>query len=261
MAPAVYGASAIQAQFPLPVYGKPDFESPILFTVEAGTTVLVSDRTYGAFRKIKAKLLGQSRTGFVPATDLKARKAPPRERIWGLGGGFTYSRLSQGSKSFSTVDQVNYKISGYSGQSVSPLLSVQGGFKNFWRAFCMYRRVNLSGDASSDIGGTSAQHVELEYTMLALGGQFAWGLWSDLWYAGLGAEFAKTTASKVMFGAQDLTKDADPPDYISVFGVTGLQLKAGDKFSMFGELRVGAVTNQSPSITVVEVSAQLLYWP
>lgn len=253
-------ASTIKVQFPLSVYGKPDFESPVLFTVEAGAMVLVSDKAYGGWRKIKTKVLGKSRIGYVPANDLKAQKLPPRTRTKGVGGGIAYSRLTQGSKKFSTADQVSYNISGYSGSTINPLFTYQSGQDNFWRVYGMYRQVSLTGTATSDISGVPAQNIKIEYTMIALGGQMAWSLFGKYWYGGLGAEIAKSISGKVLFGNQDLSGDTDHPDYISGHGVSGLQMRFGESLSMFVEGRVGVVSNQEPVITVLEVAANLLYW-
>jgi len=256
-----YGAaSTIKVQFPLSVYGKPDFESPVLFTVERGATVLVSDKPYGGFRKIKTTVLGKARLGFVPANDLSAQKLPPRNRLSAIGGGVAYSRLTQGSKTFTTADQVNYSISGYSGQTINPTFTYQKGQQSFWRVYGMYRLVNLNGTAKSDIAGVPQQDVKIEYTMIALGGQMAWGLFGKYWYGGFGAEIAKSTSGKVLFGNQDLSGDVENPDYMSGHGMSGLQLRMGDKYSMFVEARLGVVSNQDPVLTVVELVANFMYW-
>ncbi len=256
-----FAASQIQVRFPISVYYKADFESPISFTVEPGSIITVSDKNYGGFRKIKATVFGKAQMGYVAASDLNQQRAPPKKRNWGVGGGFAYTRLSQGAKSFSTADQVNYTISRYTGQTFNPAISFQYGQRHFWRVSGLYRSVVLDGTATTDIASVPKQDIHLEYTMLGLQAQAGWTLWADYWYAGAGIEAAKSMSGSVRMGTQDLTKDAENPDYLSGHGFSGLQFRVKDKYSLFAELRLGAVTNQAPIITVMEIALSVLYWP
>ena len=258
---SAHGASQVEVRMPISVYYKADFESPISFTVDPGTIISVSDKSYGAFRKIKATVFGKSQMGYVAASDLSSQKAPAKKREWGAGGGFAYTRLTQGAKTFSTADQVNYTISSYTGQSFNPSLSFQWGQRNFWRLGGLYRSVVLDGTASTDIAASAKQDIHLEYTMLAAQAQMGWGLMTDYWYGGLGAEAAKSIGGSARLGNQDLTKDTEIPNYLSAHLFSGVQFRVKEKYSLFAEFRIGAVTNQDPFITVMEIALSALYWP
>jgi hypothetical protein len=257
-----FAASTVVVQTAITAYSKPDFNAPVVFTVEAGSSILVSTKAYGGFRKIKTQVEGQSRLGYVTAGDLAQQSRPPKEKTWGLGGGFVYSKISQGEKSFTTEDQVKYVISDYAGTTTYPALSLQFGQKNFWRIHAAYKTVGLSGTArKADIPDAPPLAVEVEYTMAVFGAQMAWGLFSKVFYAGGGFDFAKTLSGKVKFGTQDLTDQAEYPDYLGVHVFSGAQVRLSSSLSLLGEARIGAITNQSPVLTVIEIGAALLFWP
>lgn len=252
-----FAASTVRVQTALSVYSKPDFTSRIVFTLQPGTEIAVSSKAYGGFRKIK----GPGGIGYVTASDLHNQNRPPKQKKWGAGAGLTYTRLSQGEKTFETSDDVEYKITGYSGSNVNPVVSAQFGQRKFWRLHLAYKTVDLAGQARTGIAGAQQPEIRVQYKMLAIGAQLGWGLWSDIFYAGVGAEVDKTMSGKVMFGTQDLSNQTEFPDYLGAHIFSGAQIRMGTSLSIFVEGRMGIVTNQEPVLNVMELGASLLYWP
>lgn len=199
--------------------------------------------------------------GYATANDLARQSGPVHESLWGLGAGAVFANLTQGSKSFSTEDEVVYKIDGYSGQNTNPAITLQMGRRNFWRIYGMYRTVGLEGTATNNIAGSPAQKIQVEYKMAGVGLQAGWRLFADFFYAGLGVEADKTLSGTVKYGKQDISSQTEFPFYLIAQALAGIQLRASPQFSLVLEGRAGAAVNQSPTVNVMEVGVSTLYWP
>jgi hypothetical protein len=257
-APFAYGAKTVTVQGAISAYAKPDFDSPVIFTVAAGSSIVVADKFYGGFRKVKAVVDGRARVGYITAAELVAQHRPPKEKKWGGGGGFVFTRLSQGQKVFIAADRVSYTISNYQSTDLNPALTVQMGQKNFWRFNLGYKTVSLRGNSVSELG--KKEDISIDYKMAAFGLQGGWGLFSRTFYGGLGVEVDKAMSGKVKIGEHDLSGQTEYPDYIGGHLFAGAQIRFTRSLSAFFEGRMGTIFNQDPKLTVVEMAGSLLYW-
>lgn len=231
------------------------------FSLKAGVQISVGDKAIKGFKKIRAELGGRKRVGYVLAADLETQSDLGKHGQWALGGAVFYSRLSQASRSFSTTDEVTYTTDEYVSSSFNVGVFGQYGVKNFWRGYGVLRSVEYNSKAALNVPGASAQQIEVGYRFLGAGLQKAWSLFGDTFYAGLGLEVAKSLSIKAKIGAQDLSDKSKAPDYAGGHVMGGGQYVISNHWSAFGELRLGAVLNQSPTIGVVEVVVSALYWP
>lgn len=260
-APAAFAASTVRLSRAVTVYSKPDFESKVAFTLREGATISVGNATIKGFKKIRATVAGQNRLGYVPVGDFEFHKDLGTHGWWGAGGGFMYSRLSQASKSFSTSDDVAYTLDEYTSSTFNFLGMAQFGAKNFWRGYLAMRSVDFKSKATLNLNGAPQQDVSVAYKFISVGGQRGWGMFTDWSYIGAGVEFAKSLSNRAKLGTQDLSDKTKAPDYLYVFAMGGANYKISDHWSAFAELRLGAVGNQSPMVTVIEVVSSVIYWP
>ncbi|MGE4130041.1 MAG: hypothetical protein AB7F86_00300 [Bdellovibrionales bacterium] len=245
----------------LTVYSEPKRTSTTLFQLIPGQRISIGKKRYGKFRKIKVRLNGVVRSGFVSLEDITSPtpSKPPKPKKWAGGVGMAYSRLSQGSKSFTTDDQVNYDISEISGQNTNPYGLLQLGYGGFWRFYMGLRNVELKGTAKINVTGSSSQDVLINYKMLQMGVQVAWDLWSERLYAGAGFEVSKSLSGSVKMGSRNLS-DAELPTYLGLMGIVGAHLLVADPWALVVEGHAGIISNQTPSLTVMELAVAGLYW-
>ncbi len=257
----VWAASKVRITRPVTVYARPDFESAVAFSLRAGSLITVADKSNKGFKRIRATVGGKKRFGYIPVADLEFQKDLGKRGAWGMGAGLFYSRLSQDSKSFSTSDDVTYTTSEYVSQSFNMSAFFEIGGRDFWRFYGGLRSVEYDSRALVNLPGASAQAIEVGYRFIAVGGQKAWTIFSENFYAGVGLEFDKSISAKAKIGNQDLSSKVEAPDYVVAFAMAGGQYQFHDKWSAFAELRVGAAANQSPTITVLEMVGSIMYWP
>ncbi len=260
-APPAWAASKVRITRAVTVYARPDFESAVAFSLRAGTLISVADKPVQGFKKIRAILGGKKRFGYIPVADLEFHKDMGKRGPWGVGGGLFYSRLAQGSKTFSTSDDVTYSTSEYVSQSYNVAAFFEFGGRDFWRLYGGMRTVEYESKAVLSVPTASDQQIEVGYRFIAVGGQKAWSVFTENFYAGAGLEFAKSISGNAKIGNQDLSSKVEAPDYVMGFAMAGAQYQFQDHWSAFAELRVGAAVNQSPTITVVEFVASAMYWP
>lgn len=256
-----WGYSSLTTKNRLNVFPRPAEGADVAFAVPAGQSIQISDGSKNGYKKIRATINGQPRTGFVLIEDLKIQKEMHPAGSWAVGGGPVFSRFSQGGKSFTTKDQVNYSISGYTGQSLAPALILQFGDRDFWRIGGHYRTLELTGTASTDVPGAPTQTIKLTYKMLGAVFEMAWSLWGSSFYIGGGAGYDKTLSGTLYLGSQDLSSNAEFPSFLSGHGLIGYRHQFTSHWAAFAEGRAGAVANQSPMILSLEATAQVIYWP
>jgi hypothetical protein len=258
---SVWAASKLTTKNRLSVYPRPDEGSGVSFSIPAGESLLVSDGSKNGFKKVRVDVEGHARTGFVLIEDLKLQKDTRPAGSWAVGGGPIFSRFSQGGKTFTTKDQVNYSISGYSGQSVAPAVVLQFGDRDFWRLGGHYRSLELTGTATTDVPGAPSQSIKLTYKMLGAMFEMGWSLWNTSFYLGGGAGYDRTLSGTAFLGSQDLSSSTDFPSFISGHALAGYRFQFSSHWAAFFEARAGAVANQSPMMLSLETTAQVIYWP
>lgn len=256
-----WGATKLVTKNRLSVYPRPDERSGVSFSVPVGHDLLVSDGSKNGFKKVRADIDGHARTGFVLVDDLKLQKETRPASFWAVGGGPVFSRFSQGGKTFTTKDQVNYSISGYSGQSVAPALLLQFGDRDFWRLGGHYRNLELTGTATTDVPGAPSQPIKLTYKMLGALFEMGWSLWGPSFYIGGGAGYDRTLSGTAYLGTQDLSSSTDFPSFINGHALVGYRFQLSPHWGGFLEGRAGVIANQSPMIMSLEATAQVIYWP
>ena len=72
----------------------------------------------------------------------------------------------------------------------------------------------------------------------------------------------KATSVRLTLNSAELpTTSQDLPIYLGVGGCIGGQWIFLDRFSLFSEVRLQVIANQSPVIYGIEAAGGLLYWP
>ncbi len=255
------GVNTIRLGRSLVVYKRPDFRSGVAFTVPSGSVIAVSRRDFRGFKKIRFRSGGKNRYGYVPSSDL-TRSGPSSQVVRTHYGPLaSYSILQQKTKTFSTSDQVTYKTGDYESRNFNYGILMQRGARHFWRLYLGHRTIEYTGKATLNVNGAPAQDVFIRYSMLNFGGQMAWSIYSDFWYAGLGFEVNKALSGKARLGGQDLTGYSDLPDYLGGHVMSGIQYSFSRQIKSMAEFRWGLVPNQDPSVTVMELVFSLMYSP
>lgn len=246
----------------LTVFKSASFSSPVLATLPPESDIQVSDRDFNGFRRIRFSNQGQKRMGFVASDLLFPKKRPVKVANYAYGGGLRMTRYSQAGRSFSTKDNVTYKVSEFAGQSTDPEFLVTIGQTHFYRIRGIYRSVILDGQATTNISGSAAQGVRLEYKMVSLGLDWAYGFWNGLFYVGGGAEVSKALSGHLYYAGQDISsQDTTMPNYLTASAFGGVKFDITPHWHVFADARYGAAVNQSPFIFILEVGGGLLYRP
>lgn len=258
-------ADEVQIRKITPVYSQPAFDAAVKFNLRPGEKVTTTDTGSGDYLQIKLKRKGKTGTGYVLRHDLvgDARDEGVVRKNWALGGGAGYISLSQGGKSFETDDQVHYTTSAYKATGISPFLTAQLYDQDFWRLTLALKRLNYTGTAITDVVGSKAQDVDLQYSFFSALLQKAWSPFaSKMIYLGLGAEAAKATGVSLKLGNSTLaTSSSDMPLYLGGLIFGGVDLSLGRSLSVFAEARYEYIANQTPAIMGLEAALGLLWWP
>jgi len=217
---------------------------------------------FGPMTKVKVKIQGKVRTGYILTRDLSATELPA-ERDWAFGLGASIGQLSQRGKTFETEDQVRYETTKYISQTTSPFLIAQHGQKNFWRVALVWRIANFSGQAANSVSPTASKELNVRHQMFGLTFDRTWNLlsWWPPFYIGLGAEISRATSTRVRLGEQTLpTSSQDKPVYLGGRVLVGAGFTFWDRFYAFTEFRVSAFPNQSPTVYGYEPAAAVMMW-
>jgi hypothetical protein len=259
--------STLTAPREISVYQGPESDAKVLFHIRKGEKIRTGTET-GGYIRVQVKRGGKFYGGFADEIELESHEAETWSgdqifsgRVFGFGGGAEYTYLRQGGKSFQTTDQVMYTTSTYVSTMAAPFISIQMGHENFWRLSGALKRTHYTGSASTNIVGAVKQDVILEQTFFSGLLQHAWTMASGF-YGGAGVELAKATSVKLSLGGQELpTTSSDLPIYFGFQGFGGYAGNFSKTLSWFGEARVEAILNQSPTIYSIEATLGFLYWP
>lgn len=246
----------------IPIFSKADNQAPVLYYTNQGEKVGVL-QTGRSYLKVKVYRSGKWKLGYIYTKDLRpeGRSESPVKGL-GLLIGPLFTYLKQGTKSFTTEDQVHYTTDEFTSTAPSFAFGLQMGRKDFWRAILTYRQTEFSGEARTDVAGAPARDVIVEHQMVSGTFQKLWTLGAGSFYYGAGIELAKAIGASVKISGSSVpTGDEALPMYFGVHGILGLQLNVTDRFSFSIEARPLAYPNQDPMVMGVEGAAALLFWP
>lgn len=251
------------AKGPLEVHVRPNLNSKILFLVAKGEEIKVW-LAQGNFHQVGVFRGGKWRRGYVSVGEF-ARYAGPKPKIrgeLGYGAGYVMSSLTQGSKSFTSKDQVQYTTSEYQGSTQFPLATVQFGFRNFWRFQGVLRKVAYEAAATPNVPGSSSRSVEITLSMFGFNAQHVWSWSKTPLFFGGGLEIAQTYANtfKLDGVAIDLGSENEPL-YLTPHLLVGAQWALHDHWSVSVEGRLNQAINQSPPVSGYDFGFSLIFWP
>lgn len=254
-------------QYRAPVFQRASEESKILFYVQPGETLDILDKSNADYLKVSVLRSGKKRVGYVPkvaASEISDTNESDLDAdleggasVWWFGGGAVFSSFSQGSRSFSTQDEVKHTTTSYESQTLSPFLSLQYQNESFWRLVLAYKQVRFKAKDQTDISESAEKPITLDYNMVSIMVEKVWEpFYTRHFYVGFAAEFAQALSSK-------LTIDASPTDtpkvtYYSASLLAGGCFKLGQQQSVYTEARVGVIPNQAPTIIQLEASLGIL---
>jgi hypothetical protein len=252
----------------LVVFKDPDPAPGPEFVLYEGDKILLWPAEEGSgFQKIRALRYGRKVYGYVREREIKfyaSARSRPKPRI-GYGGAFMYTRLTQEKEPFATTDEVTYTPGTFTSTAFTPSLVVQFRRENFWRLYFALKEAHFTGTAKTDVSGSTTQDVKIDESFYSLAFEKVWNPWRRRpLYFGFVMEYAHGRSLDLTLGASKVqTESGDIPTFIGFEGVGGANwfLGKAKKFSVFTELRYGAIVNQSPLIWQIEVVGGLLYWP
>ena len=247
-----------------PVYSSATPGAKPAVVLKAGEPILLGDEA-GDFRRVKIKLKGKWRVGYVARSDVEVVSKADAERPkrkWGVGLGGAYDHLSQTGRNFQTEDQVQWTTSAYVSQQLVPYVNLQLYEQNFWRLSLGYKTTHYMALAVTNSGGGGTKPIEINHKMISLLLQKAFNPlpWKFV-YAGAGLGVSKATSVDVTLDGKRLsTSDQEKSTYVGVQGFAGLQFFLLKNLSLAGEGRLSIVPNQVPIIYEYEFAGCLIYW-
>jgi hypothetical protein len=233
----------------------PREKARVLFLLNKGEELLVLAEN-ARFAKVSGQRRGKPFYGYIMKSQLaQAAFSAVQGPNWIVLAGATYSRLDQNGKSFQDEGQTTYNMTSFGSVTAWPVLGLQWGSVEFWRAILGARTTRFTGAVGKDIVGTSRSPVEVEHRFLTLQLQKAWSPWAwKRFHIGLGGEYSRATMVKVKIdGVQLATTSQDLPSYIGAHAFLGGQAPLYKSVWLWGEGRLGGILNQKPFIINSEV--------
>ncbi|MDZ4676638.1 MAG: hypothetical protein SGI74_03930 [Oligoflexia bacterium] len=261
------------------VYGAPDEESDVIFTLFKGDSVPLSKKSVPNYKKVLIQDGGQKRVGYIKNSELtrggaktKPQKNQPKSKLKGLaghvvlgltgGGNYQY----QGARTYTDTASATASISALSGFSTlfgafvdypfSERFSVSGYFQ--------YKKVSVTGTASYSL--TTIPNVAtdtfLKETFLVFGALLKFypnrnGSW---WFGG-GAQVDKATAGTLKFGGfpEGPLENKDLPTFTYVYAAIGANFPLFGKFYFMPDLRFGVLLVSNPLIIEADIIGNIGY--
>jgi hypothetical protein len=179
--------------------------------------------------------------------------AAPTPHRYALGIFYLSGGSEQGTKTFTANDSVQYQVSSYKGATKEPGLFFDYQYSPRWttRLYLGYQTTALVGAASQLGVPLDAQTVELDETLIAMGGEFKYSMFGGDhgFWLGFGMEYDRGLTIRLSLGGVSVpTFSEDLPNLIQLLGSVGYDFKVSGDWLITPELRLSDAPAAKPSI-------------
>ena len=266
------------------VYSKRSENSEVLGVYDRGDTIPISNKVYGAWRKVIVDVKGKKKAAWILSKDIRgARIKDSKARLMeedekdgevlyrrrtgaGVMANLSYAYQTKGSVnietgvpgvtpplSYSSLSGANVFIGFFGDYNYSDTLSIRG--------YLALRKLTRSGSASFE-GSSGTFNIVQDMMAVGATAKFYANRNSIFWW-GPGIEVAKTTKFVVEGGTAadpDLSaKVTEEPMYIMGTLSAGYDLNLSGRFFILPEFKVGIVPNGDPMLMVFEVLVPIAF--
>lgn len=270
----------LHVQETLPVYASRNKGGAEVSTLVKGDVVVISPKTYGAYRKVLVTYDGKRRAGYVLADKIVRSFIRDRDeeerlsadvidykRAKGLGLSLVGSYMRQGARSITSADgSLTYDISSMTSFTTFFSIFYDYPLANLWvvRPYLTFRQTKFKGSATlNGLSSTTTPSATISQNFLGFGAlakRYASST-SSFWYGGA-MEIAKGSGVSVKLtdGVSIDTKDEKLPLFVILQGAVGFDVALGQSgLFLLPDVRIGAVPNTSPFILSFESFISLAY--
>ena len=276
--PRAWAILDLHVQESLPVYSSMNGKGEEVSVLVKGDVVVISPKTYGAYRKVLVTYDGKRRAGYVLAEKIVRSFVRDRDeeerlsantldykRARGMGLSIVGSYLRQGARSINTP-AATYDVSSLTSFTIFFSIFMDYPLADRWviRPYLTFRQTKFKGDASiRGLTSTIRPQVTISQNLLGLGvlGKRYAASNSNFWYGG-SLEIAKGNgvSAKITDQISIDAKDEKLPLFAIIQGALGFDIPLGQSgLFLLPDARIGAIPNTNPFILTFETFISMSY--